>query len=134
VLTKRSCGTHRAQVGSVLSILGFPTTISRALARVTATLNLWKRKAGVSESQNHVFNFVCVRIMFLCRCVRSADLLVLDEAEVELSVDLHVVAAAPNCRHQDHSPLLTLELLHRTDLTHVCKHTSDTSCAVCQRD
>jgi len=51
-------------------------------------------------------------------CVGVSYLLILHKAEVELLVYLCVIGAAPHRRHQDHSPLLALELLHRTDLTH----------------
>lgn len=102
--------TYCAQVGSVFKTLGFPTTISRALARVTATLNLWRSKE-------------CVRVMFcmyvhrVCACICGRYLLILYKTQAELFVNLCVVGAAPNCRHQDDSPLLTLELLHRPNLT-----------------
>lgn len=118
---KKPRGTYLAQVGSVFSTLGFPTTISRALARVTATLNLWTRKE-------------CVRMtLCVCVCIHSVRawvcvvyLLILDEAKVELFVYLCVIGAASNCRHHDHSPLLTLELLHWTNLKHTHTHTRKT--------
>ncbi len=105
MLTSQPYDMYLAQVASVFSTLGFPTTISRALARVTATLNLWIRRE-------------CVRMMF-CVYIHSfyahvcvVYLFILDKAQVELLVDLCIIGATANCRHHDHSPLLTLELLH----------------------
>ena len=54
----------------------------------------------------------------MCTLVFVLYLLILDKAEVELFIYLCVVGAAPNCGHHDHPPLLTLELLHRSNLMH----------------
>lgn len=121
---KKPCDTYRAQVGSVYSILGFPTTISRALARVTATLNLWTRKERL---RTMLCAGVCRHSARAWVCV--VYLLILDEAEVELLVYLCVIGAAANCRHYYHSLLLTLELLHWTNLTHT--HTQVRQCFCC---
>lgn len=111
---------------SVSKILGFPTTISRALARVTATLNLWTTKERVT--------IICkCRLFILCVCVWDCViyLLVFDKAQVELFVHLCVIGAASNCRHQNHSPLLALELLHWTNLTHTHKYAFLTHLLLC---
>lgn len=104
---KKPCDTYRAQVESVFSTLGFPTTISRALARVTATLNLWTGEECVRMTL-----CVCVYIHGVLAWICVVYLLILDKAKVEFFVYLCVIGAASNCRHHDHSPLLTLELLH----------------------
>lgn len=53
----------------------------------------------------------------------SCYLFVLDKAKAEFLVKLGVIRAASDRRHQDDFPLLTLELLHGTNLEYTQTHT-----------
>lgn len=63
---REPCYTYRAQVVSEFSTLGFPTTISRALARVTATLNLCVSGWTVCQRSS-----LCIFIRTTHQCVLS---------------------------------------------------------------
>lgn len=87
-----------------------PTTMSRALARVTATLNLWKGEVLASPEARALKKdeFRPPR--------RPSDLGVLEETQVKVQIQLHEALAAPHGGDDDDAALLALELLHGAHL------------------
>lgn len=86
-----------------------PTTMSKDLARVTATLNLWKEEVLVSQEGR------ALRKEEFCS-LQPSDLGVLEEAEVKVQIQLHKTLAAAHGGDDDDAALLALELLHGAHL------------------
>lgn len=72
---------------------------------------------GCERSVSALLFFVWINLYQMPTCF-VLYLFILDKAKVECLVDVCVVRAASDRRHQDHSPLLTLKLLHRPNLQH----------------
>ena len=47
------------------------------------------------------------------RSIIDSHLRIGDESQFEDSIELQIIGVAAHCRHDDHLPFLTLELLHR---------------------
>lgn len=87
-----------------------PTTMSRALARVTATLNLWKEE-GLASPEGRDLR----KEEFLPPC-QPTDLGVLEEAQVKVQIQLHEALAAAHGGDDDDAAFLALELFHGAHL------------------
>lgn len=100
---------HAFQSGSWPRRSGLPTTMSRALARVTATLNLWEEE-GVGSQERRVLR------RGVPATHQPSNLGVLKETQVKVQIELHKALAAPHGGDEDDAALLALELFHGAHL------------------
>lgn len=115
-----------SQMGSLLRITGFPTTINRDLALVTATLNLCRVDRYVKEEKQREIHgrFKDKHIKDLAGFIITSygeegiktDLFIWQESNIEVFVHPDIVDAAADSGDHDDLPLLSLKLLHRPHL------------------
>lgn len=86
-----------------------PTTMSKALARVTATLNLWKEGVAVTGGKGLKEGRIPSTHQF-------SDLGVLEETQVKVQIQLYKALAAPHGGDEDDAAFLALELFHGAHL------------------
>lgn len=83
--------------------------MSKALARVTATLNLWKEEVVMSWKGQAPRTRSCATH-------KPANLGVLKETEVKVQIKLHKALAAPDGGDEDNASFLPLEFFHGAHL------------------
>lgn len=79
--------------------------MSRALARVTATLNLWKEEVWSWEGR-------APRWKNSCHPDQPSNLGVLKETQIKVQIQLHKTLAASHSGDEDDASFLALEFFH----------------------